>query len=163
MESIKRRFIYTEETPTVDIYYGKVSGGTSNFIPTAEYIKANFNTASGDVGGSYPNPKQYNFNTLNGYYVYFVFKDLPSGSTYGSRAINAVRIPGETGYNQVSGYGGGPVYKYKQLEPPTTQLPDASTAFVVYYGKINIDGIIYRVWKSGLYNVQPILNVYNIT
>ena len=159
---LKRRFIYTESPIVPDIYYGKVATGGS-FMPTAAYIKANFSQASGEVGGPYPTPKQYKFNTTPGLYVYFVYKDLPSGSTYGNRAINAVRVPGGTGTSQVAGYGVGSVYKYKQTDPPTTQLPDASTFFVQYYGKIDIDGVIYRVWKSGLANVNPILNVYNIT
>jgi hypothetical protein len=162
MESLKRRFIYTESPLIPDIYYGKVTGATS-FMPTAAYIKANFNTSSGEVGGLWPNPKQYNFNTLNGQYVYFIHKDDPSGSTQGSRAINAVRVPNGTGYSQVSCYGGGPVYKFPQSYPPTNQLPDAAVAFVVYYGKILIDGIWYRVWKSGNYDINPILNVYSIT
>jgi len=158
---LKRRFIYTESPIVPDIYYGKVAGGTT-FMPTASYIKSNFNTSSGEVGGPYPTPKQYNFNTTPGQYVYFVYKDLPSGSTYGNRAINLVRVPGGTGLSQVSPVGNS-VYKYQQQYPPTTQIPDASSAQSQSYGKINIDGIIYRVWKSGIVNTNPVLNVYNIT
>ena len=155
---LKRRFIYTETPSTPDIYYGKVAGGTI-FMPTAAYIKANFNTASGEVGGLYPNPKQYTFNLNVGEYVYFVWKDLPSGSTYGYRAINLVRNVAGT---RLSPMYNATVYKYKQDLPSVTPVPP-DAAQQQYYGKIDIDGITYRVFKSGgVYSVNSIVNVYSI-
>ena len=152
----------TTNTPTglADVYYGKVAVGGS-FMPTAEYIKANFNRASGEVGG-YPIPKKYQFDTTPGQYIYFVYKDSPSGVGYGYRAINWVRVPGACGSSQIAGYGVGSVYSYKQIDPPTTQILCAGTFFVQYYGKIDIDGTIYRVWKSGLANVDPVVEVFSI-
>jgi len=155
MESIKRRFIYTE-SPDI-IYYGKVSGGTT-FMPTAAYIKANFSQAFGEVGGPYPNPKQYSFNLNVGEYVYFVWKDLPSGSTYGYRAINIVRNDALARIAPIY----NSVYKYSQTSPSATPVPPDSTQPQIF-GKINIDGIIYRVFKSaGFYAINSIVNVYSI-
>ena len=142
-----------------DIYYGKVAGGTT-FMPTAAYIKANFNTASGEVGGLYPNPKQYTFNTNLGEYAYFVWKDLPSGSTQGIRAINLVRNVSGTKISPIS----NSVYKYQQLSPSVTIVPPESVPQTQYYGKIELfPGIWYRVFKSGnFYSSSSVVNVYSI-
>lgn len=152
---------FRPEDPIIlaDIYYGKVSGGTS-YMPTASYILANFNTASGNVGGPYPTPKQYTlYNGIFGEYVYFCWKDLPSGLTYGYRAINLVRNVAGT---KISPYGSNP-YNNQQLLPTTTVVPPETLPQSENYGKINIGGVVYRIWKSGgAYNTNSIINVYSI-
>jgi hypothetical protein len=48
------------------------------------------------------------------------------------------------------------------LVPPTTAVPPYLLKQDTYFGKIDIDGITYRVWKSGGVNSDLNIYVYSI-
>jgi hypothetical protein len=155
--ALNRILFNPEESPSDIIYYGKVSGGTT-WMPTSSYIKSNFSTTTGNVGGAYPSPKQYIFDANLGKHIYLIWPDLPSGSTYGYRAINLVRNTTSEGSPSQVDPIYNIVYQYTQIDPLTTAVSPYILAQTQTYGKIDIDGIIYRVWKSA--NTNSDINVY---
>jgi hypothetical protein len=149
----------TTIAPLADIYYGQISGGSTTLLPTSYQIKTLFSTSDGYVGG-YSTPKTYTFHYSTNECIFFCWPDVPSGSTYGNRALNLVR---RTSGTNVLGTNANSVYKYRQLLPPTVAIsPDGSPA-TIYYAKVTIDGIVYRVWKSSAYyTYYDNINVYSI-
>lgn len=123
----------------VDIYYGKSSTTTV----TESFVKSNFLTETGYVGSI--DGRYYNFPT--GYsYKYWCIPDLPNNS---NRVIYNV-TNGIT--NTVFAYDA--YYQYYQNDPYAS----------ITYGKLSIDGTIYRVYrtitKTSSYNEQY---VYSFT
>ena len=153
-----------EQVVLADIYYGKSPAATPTFIPTESYILANFSTVSGDVGGSVgppQTPNVYTFPVTSNQYAFIIWKDLPSGSTYGSRAMNLVRRKSDK--VKVSGTYNVGVYNNLQNYPPVTVVSPETIAQPQYYAKLTIGGVVYRVWKSGSpYSNASDLEVFNI-
>ena len=152
-------FVSGSTSGLADIYYGQLSGSSVTLLPTAEQIKTLFSTRSGTVGG-YATPKTYSFHYSANECIFFCWPDLPSGSTYGNRAMNLMR---RTSGANVLSTNANSVYKYRQLLPPTNIiLPDSSPA-LIYYARVTIDGVVYRVVKSGAYySYYDDVNVYSI-
>lgn len=118
-----------------DIYYGV----SSSPIVTVSFILSNFLTDTGYVGN--PSGKTYVFET--GYtYKYWCIQDEPNS---GDRVINAI-TNGTT--NTVLAYDY--FYPYYQIDP--------IAAISITYGKILINGYVYRIYrtitKTSSYNVQ---------
>ena len=152
---------FNPEEPVVlaDIYYGKMAGSGS-FMPTADYIIANFSGRTGEVGGIYPNPQQYSFPLAANQYIYFLSKDLPSGVTYGYRTINLIRSG-----TKIATYSSSPYNNIQNVayNPPSPTGVPPDVAVTQYFGRIQLNGVRYRIWKSNLpYNLTTIVNVYSI-
>ena len=117
--------IYFKPSVLIDIYYGT----NSNAIVTENIIKTTFLTATGYVGS--PTGRLYTFPS--GYsYKYWCIPDMPNT---GERVINEIS---NGVVNTVLAYD--IFYSYYQLNPTPGQS--------ITYGKINIDGITYRVYRT---------------
>jgi len=129
------KLVFFRHPDVIDVYYGVSSDPTV----IESYIKSNFLTKTGNVGNT--SGRTYIFST--GYtYKYWCIQDIPN---LGSRVISSVRngsTPTVLAYDYY--------YLYYQEDPtPTTPIT---------YGKITIDGFIYRIYrtiaKTSLHNVQ---------
>jgi len=109
-----------------DIYYGVSSSG----IVTQNYIKLNFIQESGYVSDT-STGRTYVFES--GYtFKYWCIKDIPND---GARVINTVTVED---VNTVLAYDY--YYSYYQTNPtPSTSIT---------YGKIIIDGYVYRIYRT---------------
>ena len=129
---LKRRFIYTESIPIVDIYYGT---GTTTGV-TASYILSYFATTTGNVGSL--TGRQYIFG--NGFltYRYWAIPDLPNT---GDRVIGNVTLPDGITIvgmepSQVS------FYSYYQSNPS----PPSQT---IKYNRFELSpGVWYRLYRT---------------
>lgn len=109
-----------------DIYYGV----SSSIIINENYIKLNFAQESGFVGNS-STGRTYIFES--GYtFKFWCIKDIPND---GVRVMNTVTVED---INTVLAYDY--YYHYYQIDPtPSTSIT---------YGKITIDGYVYRIYRT---------------
>jgi hypothetical protein len=133
MESLKRRFIYTESPITDVFYYGT---GTTTGV-TASYILSTFSTATGNVGS--PTGREYTFGVTFNTYRYWAIPDLPNT---GERVIKSLTLPDSV---TVIGLQPGENYYYSYYQYDPTP-PSQS----IQYGKIDINGIVYRLYRTTL-------------
>ena len=110
---------------SVDIYYGV----SSNSTVTESEILSNFSTASGYVGSS--DGRLYTFDS-GYYYKYWAIQDLPNE---GYRVINKLENNNIKVILVYDSY-----YKYYQINPTPIQS--------ITYGKINIKGVFYRIYRT---------------
>lgn len=147
MESLKRRFIYTE-SPIIDVFY--YGTGTTTGV-TASYILSTFSTATGNVGS--PTGREYTFGPTFGTYRYWAIPDI---SNDGNRVIGNVTLTDDVTIvglepSQMS------YYSYYQLNPN----PPSQT---IKYAKIDINGVMYRLYRTTYkYGSSTVLlNVWSI-
>ena len=131
MESLKRRFIYTEAPAVVDIYYGT---GTTELV-TADYILSTFSTETGFIGSPpLSGGRLYSFGSVYSF-RFWVILDLPN---------NGDRVMMEAKYSNGSTILGmqpaNPWYGNKQIDPEPFQT--------IKYGKMQINGIEYRIYRT---------------
>ena len=134
MESLKRRFIYTEGppiVPIVDIYYGT---GTTTGVTSSDII-TKFSTATGFIGS--PAGRTYTFGPTFGTYRYWAIPDLPNT---GERVVSNCKL-----IDDITVVGLEPsqidFYSYYQIDP----TPPSQT---IKYGKLDINGITYRLYRT---------------
>ena len=124
-----------------EIYYGVWSGQTV----TDSIILSTFSTLSGFVGSPLPTPRIYNFPA--GYnYKYWCIPDIPNN---GNRVISLI-TNGLT--NTV--LANDPYYSFYQINPNYTSQP-------ISYGKININGFTYRIYRTKIVSSQITYYVYS--
>ena len=113
------------------IYYGI----SADEIVSAEYILANFTKATGPVGS--PTGRLFTFALTFNTYRFWAIQDFPNT---GDRVIGAVKFPfGEVVFMQPE----SPFYSYYQLDPEPSSQP-------IQYGKLDINGIKYRLYRTAL-------------
>jgi len=136
MESLKRRFIYTESPILVDIYYGT---GTTTTV-TSDTIISTFSTESGLIGLPYSSGgRVYTFGVAFNTYRFWAIPDVPSGITYGNKIISRSVFPDNS--TVLAMQPAEPFYSYYQSDPtPSGQM--------ISYGKMTINGIIYRLYRT---------------
>lgn len=133
MESLKRRFIYTE-SPTSDVFY--YGTGTTTGV-TASYILSTFSTATGYVGSLTGRP--YTFGTTFGTYRYWAIPDVPDGAEYGYKIIAAAKY--SDGNTTLVMQPPQTFYSYYQDNPqPAIQS--------IQYGKLDINGVTFRLYRT---------------
>jgi hypothetical protein len=143
MESLKRRFVYTESPPIVDIYYG--TGTTAQLIDgsfgvvDANFITTTFARASGYIGS--PTGRHYTFGLGFGYY-YWAIPDEPSGSTSGYRVVRYAKWTDGNDLGMIPSCVCVPEFYYKLQEDPTVGPQ------LIYYGYVNIYGVRYRLYRT---------------
>lgn len=125
----------------IDIYYGVWSGQTV----TENIILSTFNTDYGLVGALEPDGRLYSF--LSGYYYkYWCIPDMPNDS---NRVIGLI----SNGIvNTVLAYD---LY-YNYYQYPAPNLGQSIT-----YGKININGFTYRIYRTKIRSSQNEYVVYS--
>ena len=111
------------------IYYGT---GTTTTV-TSSYILSTFSTTTGNVGS--PTGRLYTFGSTYGY-RYFAIPDLPN---LGSRVIQTVFLTDDT--TTIDMQPSTSFYSYSQLSPEPPSQP-------VLYGKLDISGVTYRLYRS---------------
>ena len=126
---LKRRFIYTESPPIVEIYYGT---GTTTTV-TSSYILSTFSTTTGNVGS--PTGRLYTFGSVYSY-RYFAIPDLPN---LGYRVIQIIYLPDNV--TTIDMQPSTSFYSYSQLSPEPPSQP-------ILYGKLDINGSTYRLYRS---------------
>ena len=130
MESLKRRFIYTETPLVAAIYYGT---GTTTTV-SSFYILSTFATATGTIGT--PTGRLYTFGTAFGTYRYWAIPDLPNT---GERVVSMAKYA--DGITVLGMQPPEPFYSYYQQNPtPASQS--------IQYGKLDINGVIYRLYRT---------------
>jgi len=133
MESLKRRFIYTESPILVDIYYGT---GTTTTV-TSDTIISTFSTESGLIGLPYSSGgRVYTFGVAFNTYRFWAIPDLPNT---GDRVVNMAKLI--DGSTVLAMQPAEPFYSYYQLDPtPSGQM--------ISYGKMIINNVIYRLYRT---------------
>jgi hypothetical protein len=127
---LKRRFIYTEATPTI-IYYGVSSATTVN----ESIILSSFTGITGNVGT--PTGRYYKFESVQKY-KYWCIPDV-SGIANGDKVINYIKHLED---DQALVFAYNSFYSNIQTDPDQTDIQE------VNYGLLNINGIPYRLYRD---------------